>query len=468
MMARTIDIHPITRIEGHAKISLHLDAQGNVADVLFHVLEFRGFEKFCQNTLAERLPFITSRVCGICPITHHLASSKALDSCFGLQITETAKKLRELLMHGQYIESHVLSLAVLSLPDLLYPEGDAKQRNVLHLYEAKPKLTKAALKLRAVGTAICQTLGRRPGHPIASKAGGVVLPLAKEEQEAILAKLTEATPLLESFTSVMREVVLRRQSLFDELGDIQTAYMGLSKNGALEFYDGEVKVSGKDGGELASFDQEGYFDHVEEKIENWSYMKFPVLKNGERFRVGPLARINIAESVPTERAGKEFAWFREQFGRPAHKTLLYHYARFIETLYSFERAEELLRDPSILAEDVQVAFDIRAGKGNGIVEAPRGTLVHSYEIDEAGKAKHVRLLVATQHNNYGFNDALKQTASKLINGGEPDEKTLNKLEMVVRAYDPCLSCSTHVAGKRRNFPVFLYDANNHLIREYGP
>jgi len=224
---------------------------------------------------------------------------------------------------------------------------------------------------------------------------------------------------------------------------------------------------GQDGQELASFDQEGYFDHVEEKIENWSYMKFPVLKSGERFRVGPLARINIADSVSTELAGKEFAWFREQFGRPAHKTLLYHYARFIETLYSLERAEELLNDPTIVSEDVQVKVDIRAGKGTGIVEAPRGTLVHSYEIDDEGKASKVNLIVATQHNNFGFNDALKETASKLINTTEPDEETLNKLEMVVRAYDPCLSCSTHVVGQRRDFAIYIYDAADQLIWEYA-
>lgn len=466
-MAKTIEVHPVTRIEGHAKISLHLDEQGKVSDALFQVQEFRGFEKFCQGTLAERLPLITSRVCGICPVTHHLASTKALDSCFGVKITDTAKKLRELLMHGQYIESHVLSLTVLSLPDLLYPEGGTEKRNVVHLYKAQPKVARAALKLRAVGTEICQILGRRPGHPIGSKAGGMVLPLSKQEQETLLARINEAKPLLAGFTTLMREVVSRRPELFEELGDIETAYMGLSKNGTLEFYDGQVEVMGQDGRQLASFDQEGYFDHVEEKIENWSYMKFPVLKSGERFRVGPLARINIADSVPTERAGKEFAWFREQFGRPAHKTLLYHYARFIETLYSLERAEELLNDPTIVSEDVQVEVDIRAGKGTGIVEAPRGTLVHSYEIDDEGKASKVNLIVATQHNNFGFNDALKETASKLINTTEPDEATLNKLEMVVRAYDPCLSCSTHVVGQRRDFAICIYDSADQLIWEYA-
>jgi F420-non-reducing hydrogenase large subunit len=465
-MGKTIDVHPVTRIEGHAKISLHLDDGGKVSDAIFHVQEFRGFEKFCENTMAERMPLITSRVCGICPITHHLASCKALDSCFGLQITDTARKLRELLMHGQYIESHVLSLAVLSLPDLVYPKGGVKERNVVHLYGDRPKTTKIALQLRAVGTAICQILGRRPGHPIGAKPGGVILPLSKEEQKSLLSHINKAKPLLDPLTSLMRELVAKRMDLFTELGDIQTAYMGLTKDGVLEFYDGQVKVIGQDGKELASFDQEGYFEHVEEKIENWSYMKFPVLKSGERFRVGPLARINIADAVPTKQAGKELAWFREQFGRPAHKTLLYHYARFIEILYSFERAEELLVDPSILNEDIQVEVPIKSGKGTGIVEAPRGTLVHSYEIDESGKTTKVNLLVATQHNNFGFNDALKETAAKLINGADPDEATLNKLEMVVRAYDPCLSCATHVVGQKRSFAILIYDADDILIREY--
>ena len=465
-MARTIEVHPVTRIEGHAKISLHLDNQGKVSEAFFHVQEFRGFERFCEGSLAERLPVITSRVCGICPITHHLASSKALDNCFGLQITDTAAKLRELLMYGQYIESHVLSLAVLSLPDLLYPKGGTGERNVVYLYANQPELARAALRLRAVGTAICQILGRRPGHPIGSKPGGMVLPLKKEEQQRLLGQIDEAKPLLAAFTKLMQEIVSRRMDLVEELGDIQTAFMGLTRNGTLEFYDGHVRVIGQDGTELASFDQEGYFDHVEEKIENWSYMKFPVLKSGGRFRVGPLARINVAESVPTELAGKEFSWFKEQFGRPAHKTLLYHYARFIEVLYSFERAEELLRDTSILAEDVQVEVPIKPGKGTGIVEAPRGTLVHSYEIDESGKACKVTLMVATQHNNFAFNDALTESASKLINNGEPDEETLNKLEMIVRAFDPCLSCSTHVEGQERNLAILMFDAEGELIREH--
>jgi F420-non-reducing hydrogenase large subunit len=465
-MGRTINIHPVTRIEGHAKISLHLDDQGKVADAFFQVMEFRGFEKFCEGTLAERLPLITSRICGICPVSHHLASSKALDSCLGLQVTETAKKLRELLLHGQFIESHILSIAVLSFPDFLFSKAGIKERNVLHLYQTQPKTAKAALQLRSVGTAICRILGRRPGHPIGSRAGGVILPLKKEEQGELLAHVHKARPVLTAFASLLREVVLRRQELFETLGDIRTAYMGMTKDGMLEFYDGKVRVTGKDGAELASFGQEGYFDHVEEKFESWSYMKFPVLKTGERFRVGPLARINAAESVNTEQAAEELTWFREKFGRPAHKTLLYHYARLIEAIYSFERAEELLKDPAILSEDIQVDVTLRAGSGTGIVEAPRGTLVHTYEIDQGGKATSVNLLVATQHNNFGFNDALKETAARLINGPDPDETTLNKLEMVVRAYDPCLSCATHAVGQKRSFTINIYDARGELIREY--
>lgn len=467
-MEKTIEVQPVTRIEGHAKISLHLNERREVSDALFHVLELRGFEKFCEGAMAERLPLLTSRVCGICPVSHHLASSKALDSCFGVQITDTAKKLRELLLHGQFIESHVLSLAVLSLPDFLFHEGGPKDRNVVALYGLDPETARAALQLRAVGTTICQILGRRPGHPVGSKAGGVVLPLKKEEQETLLGKIEGAKSVLDTFASLLREVVGRRIDLFLQLEDIQTAYMGLTRDGGLEFYDGQIRVVGGDGAELVAFDEQGYFDHVEEKVENWSYMKFPVLKSGERFRVGPLGRINVAESVSTQLAGEELSWFRENFGRPAHKTLLYHYARFIETIYSFERAEELLRDPAILDEDIQGEVPINAGNGIGIVEAPRGTLVHSYEIDASGKASAVSFLVATQHNNFGFNDALRETASKLVHGPDPDEATLNKLEMVVRAYDPCLSCATHLWGQKRSFRLLIFDAKGNLVRECEP
>ncbi len=465
-MSKTVTINPVTRIEGHGKISLIRDEQtGKISDVRFCVQEFRGFEKFCQGSLAETLPSITSRICGVCPIPHHLASIKAIEDCFGTQISPTAAKLRELLTMGQFIESHMLSLAVLSLPDLVSRDSKPEHRNIVGMYQVNKDAVKMALQVRSFGTAICKILGRSPVHPIGARIGGVVLPLSAEEANELSAMVAPLKPAVLWFSQLMKVLSEKNADYIDTLGDIATSYMGLSKNGTLSFYDGDIKVMGKDGGMTVGFAPSAYFDFVEEKIENWSYMKFPVLKSGERFRVGPLARVNIADSIPTPLATKELEWFRDRWQRPAHKTLCYHFARFIELVYAFERAEELLRDPDIIKKDIFVKPVIKAGTGVGVVEAPRGTLVHRYELDEEGKAVRVDILVATQHNNFGYNDALRATAMKLIGEGEPDGSALNKLEMVVRAYDPCLSCATHAIGQNRR-TYELIDGKGVMLKEW--
>lgn len=465
-MSRTTIINPVTRIEGHGKISIVRDEKGNISDVRFCVQEFRGFEKFCQGTLAESLPSITSRICGVCPIPHNLASIKAIEDCFGTTITPTARKLRELLTMGQFIESHMLSLAVLSLPDLVSRDSKPEHRNIVGMYQVNKEAVKKALEVRSFGSAICNIIGRSPVHPIGARIGGVVLPLTREEAKQLSGKAAPIRPALQWFSQLMRTLYEKNTDYIDALGDIATSYMGLSSNGTLEFYDGDIKVIKEDGTLLAGFKPAAYFDFVEEKIENWSYMKFPVLKSGERFRVGPLARVNIADSIPTPLAAAELAWFRSNQPRPAHKTLCYHFARFIELIYAFERAEQLLGDSDIVGSDIFVKPTIKAGTGVGVVEAPRGTLVHRYELDDEGKAVKVDIFVATQHNNFGYNDALKATALKLIGGDEPDENTMNKLEMVVRAYDPCLSCATHAIGPRQ-WIFELLDHSGNVVREWG-
>jgi coenzyme F420-reducing hydrogenase alpha subunit len=465
-MSKTITINPVTRIEGHGKISLIRDENtGKISDVRFCVQEFRGFEKFCQGALAESLPSITSRICGVCPIPHHLASIKAIEDCFGTQISPTARKLRELLTMGQFIESHMLSLAVLSLPDLVSRDSKPEHRNIVGMYQVNKDAVKMALQIRSFGTAICKIIGRSPVHPIGARIGGVVLPLSSAEAKELAEMADPLRPAVLWFSQLMKVLAEKNADYIDTLGDIATSYMGLSKNGTLSFYDGDIKVIREDGSTVADFRSEAYFDFVEEKIENWSYMKFPVLKSGERFRVGPLARVNIADKIPTPLAAKELEWFRGLWQRPAHKTLCYHFARFIELVYAFERAEQLLRDPDIIKNDIFVKPVIKAGTGVGVVEAPRGTLVHRYELDEEGKAVKVDILVATQHNNFGYNDALKATALKLIGDEEPDESTLNKLEMVVRAYDPCLSCATHAMGSG-HWTFELLDSTGILLKEW--
>ena len=465
-MSEKVCVNPVTRVEGHGKISLFYDDSGKISDAKFCVQEFRGFEKFCEGSPAERLPLITARVCGICPMSHHLASTKAVEDCLKIQITPTAKKIRELMALGQLIESHILSIAVLSLPDLIYDNIDPLKRNILGLYEDNKEIVAKVLGIRSVGTEVAKMAGRRPGHPIGARIGGVVKPISKEECKNLLDKMKSAQEDLLWFSKSLHKLFDKKAEIIQELGDIKTSYMGLHKDNMIAFYEGNIRVIDENGNKIEDFKPERYFDFVEEKIENWSYMKFPVLKTGKRFRVGPLARVNIANNTPYPVVYEELSWFREKCGKPAHKTLTYHFARYIEVIYAFERIKELLTDDDIVKDAIFVKAEVKAGKGIGIVEAPRGTLVHSYELDKEGKAVKVELFVATQHNNYGFNDALKETASKLITNQDPDEATLNRLEMVVRAYDPCLSCATHAVGGR-SFKIELLDSKEKIIKEWN-
>ncbi len=464
-MAQTISIDPVTRIEGHGKVVLLLDEQGRVDDARFCIKEFRGFEKMCQGALAETLPLMTARICGICPVSHHLASVKAVEDCFGAAVPPTAVKLRELMLLGQLLESHMLSLAVLSLPDFAFPDDKSDYRNIVGLYQSNREAVVKTLNVRAAGTAIVQALGRRPGHPIGARIGGMTLALSEQTRDELAKKLQMAEPNVIWFAQIWRALAEKNTEAVEQLGDIRTGYLALSKNNSLAFYEGDVRVVAEDMSSIATFPTKEYFSHVEERTENWSYMKFPALKSGQRFRVGPLARINLADGIPTPLASRELEWFRQRWSRPAHKTLCYHHARLIEAMYAFERAKELLSDPAITDQDIWSKPQIKAGVGVGIVEAPRGTLVHCYELDQNGQAVRVDLLVATQHNNYAFNDALRETASRLIHSDNPDAATLNKLEMIIRAFDPCLSCSTHLLGQN-SFCIELYDHRGNLIREW--
>jgi coenzyme F420-reducing hydrogenase alpha subunit len=465
-MLRRIEIDPVTRVEGHGKISLIVDDQGKVSEALFCVQEFRGFEKFCEGSLAEKLPQITSRICGICPISHNLASIKAIEDCFGTKIPPTAERLRELMMLGQVIESHVLSILMLSVPDLMLRNAGAKERNLLGMYQSNADAVQRALELRGVGTAIANVIGRRAGHPVASRIGGMSVPLADNERQELLSQLNAAQPHLVWLSQLLRTLMEQNDDLIDSLGDIRSSYLGLMSGKSLAFYDGEFQLIQEDGSPSAAFKPSQYFDYIEERAEKWSYMKFPVLKAGGSFRVGSLARVNIAEKIPTPMASQELEWFRQRWPRPAHKTLCYHYARMIELIYAFERSIEILSDPHITDRDVFAKPTVKAGTGIGAVEAPRGTLIHRYELDGEGKAAKVDLFVATQHNNYGFNQALSETARKLPLNDHADNATLNKLEMIVRAYDPCLSCATHSIGEERAFTIEMIDQNGSLIKEW--
>jgi coenzyme F420-reducing hydrogenase alpha subunit len=463
MMKETITIDPVTRIEGHAKITIQLDDAGAVSRVRFQVKEFRGFEKFCEGALAERLPLITSRICGLCPVSHHIASTKAVEDCFNTEVSSATVKLRELLLLGQVIESHMFSLILLSLPDLHGQPPTA--HSIVDLYQEDPATMKRVLDIRSVGTDIIHAVGRRPGHPIGAIIGGMVAPLMEEECSSLLHTVTEAESQVSWFSEFMRSLFKENDEIIHALGDIESSYMSLSDNNGLTFYDGSIQVIKEDGSRRVSFDPHQYFDHIQETYEPWSYMKFSALESDGGFRVGPLARLNIADSLSTPLAHSELTWFRNQWSHPVHKTLTYHYARFIEVLYALERSKELLNDPEITSQDIYTQPEMRGGIGIGVVEAPRGTLIHRYHLDEQGKAEEVTLVVSTQHNNYGLNESLTQAGKKILSADNMKEGDLHKLEMIVRAYDPCISCSTHGIDDHR-FLVQLMDHQGTVLKEW--
>jgi F420-non-reducing hydrogenase large subunit len=437
----TLTISPVTRIEGHGKIAMELDGAGHVTDASFHVASFRGFEKFLEGVAMERLPALTSRVCGICPISHQLASVKAIEGALGATIPAPAVKLRELLLMGQYLASHAISLGLLSLPDLVMPDERPEKRNLVGLMQVNPTLVQAVLDLRQAGMAISGTVGRREVHVGACVIGGMSKALVEEERQALSSRLEAVEPALRQLMEAIRSLVGKGAKV-DSLGAIPSPALALTQQGSLAFYDGQLAVVDEVGRRIGSFDAARYFDYVEEKVHDGSYMKYPSLKDGRWFRVGPLARLNVNERIDTPWAQAELEIYRQACGYPAHATLLYHYARVIETVHAWERARQLLADPEITDPKVWAALQARAGIGIGVIEAPRGTLVHRYTLDEAGYAIGINLVVATQHNNHAINMTLKSMAPIIVQG-QAAEPVLNRLEMIVRAYDPCLSCATH-------------------------
>jgi len=437
----TIQISPVTRIEGHAQIAVQTDDQGRVTDASFHVASFRGFEKFLEGTAMERLPTLTSRICGICPAAHQLASVKAIEAAMRAQAPPAAAKLRELLLMGQFLASHIVSLGLLSLPDLLLPQAGPEERNLTGLIKLNASVVEDIMKLRQLGADLMATVGRRATHVCACVIGGMSAPLLEEERLALLQQLDDAERALYQLVEAIRYLLGRGQDVA-RLGGQPSAHVGLTRDGALSTYEGQLGLMSVDGTSEVLGDASRYFEFFEEQVREGSYMKVPMLRDGRWFRVGPLARLNVNDRIPTPWAQAELDRFRELFGRPVHATLLYHYARTIETVYAWERAKELLNDPEITETTVWAPIELRAGAGVGVIEAPRGTLVHRYSIQDDGFVKGINLVVATEHNHQAINRTLQEVAPVVIRGDVP-EPALNQLEMIVRAYDPCLSCATH-------------------------
>lgn len=467
---KTIVVNPITRIEGHGKITVYLDESGNVDETRFHVTQFRGFEAFCKGRDFREMPVITPRICGICPVSHHLASAKACDAILGVTITPTAHKLRELMHMGQIVQSHALSFFHLSSPDLLFGfDADPAVRHVGGVARDFPELAKRGIFMRKFGQELIKTLGGKKVHPWHSIPGGVNRSIKVEERDLFLKGLPEQKEAIKDTIELIRKYLEDNGEEAKKFATLESSYLGLVKGGKLELFDGDIRLRGPRGRITDEFPDVEYLDRIGEHVEPWSYLKFPFYRSlgfpQGSYRVGPLGRVNACDDFATPEASKELKRFRE-LGEDGivHYTMYTHYARLMEVLYALERMEELLLDEDITGSDLRVSSNGLQPEGIGVIEAPRGTLIHHYQVDEMGSVKAVNLIVATGHNNYAMNKGVEMVAKEFIHGADVKEGALNRMEHVIRCYDPCLSCSTHAVGKMP-LKVSIVDGEGREIRE---
>jgi len=441
-----IVINPVTRIEGHAQVRITLDEQGAVQNAHFNVVELRRFEKFLIGAEIEEAPRITPRICGICPSAHHLAAAKATDQIFGAEPPETGRKLRELLNLGQFVHSHALHFFMLAAPDFLIGhDAPAADRNVIGLVKQAPEIAKKAIAVRKFGQRLTEAVGGKPIHPGNALPGGMAAPLLESRRQELLVMAKEGLAIAKEGWNIASGLL---DNVDPDLGAVNTAFMGMSSNGTYTTYDGDVQLQGSGGNRIGSFSGVEYLNHIEEYSEDWSYLKFARLKSGEYYRVGPLARLNIVDRMGTEHADAALAEYRQKFGRHVQTTLAYNIARYIEFIASCERAADLLTDPGITGSVTRTPVQkVMNRRGVGIVEAPRGTLIHDYTVNEDGIVERCNLIVATCQNNYALDRGVEDMARRVVKDGQLTDSAQNRIETVIRAYDPCISCATHAIGR---------------------
>ena len=453
-MSQTITIDPVTRLEGHGKITIHLNGQGEVEDAHFHVTQVRGFERFSEGRPFYEMPSLMARICGICPVSHLIASAKACEAIMSVRIPPTAAQLRRMLNLAQMVQSHALSFFYLSSPDLLLGmESDPKMRNVLGVAAAAPELGRGGIALRRFGQSIIELLGNKRIHPGWIVPGGVTEPLESAKRDQILAMLPEAYANISLAINAYKGIADKFRSEIEVFANFPSNYMSLvNEDGTIEFTDGALKMIDADGKMI----EEGmtatrFTEAIGEAVEPYSYTKFAYYKplgypNGS-YRVGPLARLNIVDAMGTPKAEKELSEFKQISSGPVASSFHYHHARLVEMLYGIEKIEEILTDPLILDKHVRATAGVNRLEGVGQAEAPRGVLHHHYKVDENGKMVWANLVIATGQNNKAMNEGVLQAAKHYIKDGKFTEGILNRVEAVVRTFDPCLSCSTHAAGQ---------------------
>ena len=455
-MAKRIVIDPVTRIEGHAKISIFLDDEGYVSDAEFHVVEFRGFEKFCEGRPYSEMPGITPRICGICPVSHLLASAKAGDAIMSVSIPPAADKLRRLMNLGQFIQSHALSFFHLSAPDFLLGwDTPQPQRNVFGLISANQDLARAGIRLRQFGQEIIELLGGKKIHPAWAVPGGVRSPMEPEDRERILKWLPEAYATTQIAFDLFKKTLKSHSREVQVFGNFPSLIMGLVEpDGTWEHHGGKLRFTDSSGSIIADqLEPQKYYEFIGEAVQNTSYLKSPYylpmgLPDG-MYRVGPLARLNVAEQMGTPKADAELKLFKKLGRGAVTSSFLYHYARLIEILTSLERVERYMEDSDLFSEELRADAGINSLRGVGASEAPRGTLFHDYTVDRDGLLRKVNLIVATGQNNLAMNQTVAQIARHYIRQQHDTipEPLLNRIEHGIRCYDPCLSCSTHAVGQ---------------------
>lgn len=450
-MGKVLNLAPVSRIEGHAKIAIHLDDSGNVEETFLHIQSLRGFEKFIEGRPAEEVPRIVNRICGICPWMHHTASNKAVDGAFGVTPTPTGHKLRELLQVMAHINDKILHFFFLAAPDfVLGPDADYSVRNVIGVVKAAPELATKVVQMRQLGQMMIERFAGKAIHPIAAVVGGFSKPMLEAERQEMIKDTQTLLDFAEFTLDFAKNNVFNKYlDVIKELGCITTGFLGTvdREDGAFRLYEGKQRLMKPDG-TYTDFEAADYADHLGEHTEPWSYGKMPYAKQWNEgfdmnldapkgiYRSNTLARINVCDKMATPKAQAALEEFRATFGRPAQQTLLYHYARLIELVYACERTLEILNWDGITDTNVRAEVTPGAGRGVGIVEAPRGTLIHDYQTDDNGCITKANLIVGTTHNIAPMNMSVKAAATSLIKDGKYDEGILNQVEMAVRAYDP--------------------------------
>jgi len=479
---KEVIIDPITRLEGHGNVSIFLDDAGEVENAYLKVPELRGFEKFCIGRRAELMPILTTRICGVCPVAHHFASVKALDAAFNVEPPSAAKKLRELMYAGYLIYDHTLHFYFLGGPDFIVgPDAPPEKRNVLGVIEkAGMDVAKEVIKHRAYGQKITEILGGKATHPVCGLPGGISKPLNEEKRQEIEKMAASSVGFAKFTLKLFHDIVLGNSKYVDMIKSdaytMKTHYMGMvDDNNKVNFYDGKIRVVNPSGDELSKFEPKDYLTHIGEHVEEWTYAKFPFLKqvgwkgqvygsDSGVYRVGPLGRLNASEGMATPLAQAEYeVMYQTLGGKPVHGTLAFHWARLIELLYATERAMELVQDPEITSTNVRNKPG-EPGEGVGVVEAARGTLYHHYVLDKDALVKDVNMIVATTNNYPAICMSIRDAAKGLIHGGRVDQGLLNMVEMAFRAYDPCFGCATHYAVGQMPLTVNIYNSRKKLVK----